>query len=125
MKSSSAGRTTPIPSPSQCTTLPTNPRSWGVGGRVGEHDDVAAFDVAEAVRQPVDQDPIVLDQRRDPWTGRDVERLDQERLDDDGDDERRDREEPEFAQEPPGGVGMFVRVIARRSDDWFEPDGLE
>jgi hypothetical protein len=43
-----------------------------------EHDQVAPVNVVEPVGQLVDQDPIVLLQRRDHRLRRDVEGLDEE-----------------------------------------------
>ena len=55
-----------------------------------EHDDVAAVQVVQVVAELVDQDPVPHLQRRHHRLRRDVERLEQEGLDDDRDDDRDD-----------------------------------
>ena len=62
-----------------------------LGVRLGlEHDDVAAVDVVEVVAQLVDEHAVADLERRHHRLRRDVERLEQERLDDDRDDDRGD-----------------------------------
>ncbi len=59
-----------------------------LSGRRLEHDDVAAVHVVQLVRELVDEDAVVDLERRHHRLGRDVERLEQERLDQQRDDER-------------------------------------
>ena len=57
-------------------------------GRGVEDDDVASVHVVEVVAELVDQDPVADHQRRLHRPGRDVERLEQERLDQERDRQR-------------------------------------
>ncbi len=58
-----------------------------------EHDDLAALGVAEVVNELVDQDPVVDVERVLHGGGRDVERLEHERPDQDGDKQRHTQED--------------------------------
>ena len=59
-----------------------------------EHDDVAPVQVVQVVAQLVDEDAVADLERRHHRLRRDVERLEQERLDDDRDDDRHDDQDP-------------------------------
>ena len=61
--------------------------------RVREHDHVATAEVADVVGELVDEDPVPDLERRVHGLGRDVEGLDQERLDEDRHGERHEDEE--------------------------------
>ena len=73
-----------------------------------------ALDVAEPIRQPVDQDAIPHEERGLHGAPRDEERLNQERLDDDRDDESRNGEEAELPEEMPS-FGPVVVCVRKRS----------
>src|SRR5438309_2068076 len=75
--------------------------------RIAEHDDIAAVRMPETVRQLVDEDPVPLPQRRLHRCGRDVERLHQERFDQQRDPERERDEDRELFEEPEGTAAVF------------------
>src|SRR4051794_26909686 len=68
--------------------------------RVAEHDHVAAMRMAEAVTQFVDEDAVALAERRLHRCGRDVERLHEERFDEERDPEGERDEDGELLEEP-------------------------
>ena len=82
--------------------------------RVDEDDDVASSDVAGGVRELVDEDPIAAEQRRLHRLGRDVEGLDEEALDHDGDAERDEHEERHRAEEVPARIVRAPLPVVRR-----------
>ena len=77
-----------------------------------EHDDVAAVHLVQVVRELVDDDAVVRLERRDHRVGRDVERLEQERLHEQRDDER-------AAMSTTHSIAVFVDDFLRlvRRDD--------
>ena len=66
-----------------------------------EHDDVAAVHRVQLVRELVDDDPVVGLERRDHRLRRDVERLEEERLDQQRDGERADDEDRPLERDGP------------------------
>ena len=78
-----------------------------------EHDDVAAVHRVQLVRELVDEHAVVRLQRRDHRLRRDVERLEQERLDQQRDGERgADQDHP---LDRPASVPRFACAAARSS----------
>ena len=67
-------------------------------GRLLEHDDVASLDVADSVAELVDEHAVVDVERVGHRFRRDVERLEEEGLDEEGDGERTDRNRHPFDQ---------------------------
>ena len=83
-----------------------------LGVRLGlEHDDVAPVDVVEVVAQLVDEDAVADLERRHHRLRRDVERLEQERLDDERDHERGDDQDAPLDD---GAVRVALRPRAAR-----------
>ena len=72
-----------------------------------EHDDVAAVQVVEVVAQLVDEDPVTDLEGRLHRRRRDVERLEQEGLDDDRDDDRDDDQDRPLDE---GALGVALRL---------------
>lgn len=79
-----------------------------------EHDDVARVHVVEAVAELVDEHPVADVEGRDHRRGRDEERLEEEGLDDQGDDERAAHHHDPFDQAADTGrsrcLGRLDRV---------------
>ena len=83
---------------------------------IGEHDDVPAPRRVQVIHDLVDQDPVTDVQGGDHGLGRDVERLNQEGLDEERQDECDEQQERQFADE-----GKATLSVLRSG--WLTPRG--